>query len=208
MVVFRRILAVIAMVVCTGVLLVCLAGVVGVWIVRVPMTNGAVALLTSAQFTLQKVEVSAGQISEGLVEIQGLTRKVDDAVSGANSAAGVLKQIGPVGEALAALTDGVQQLDGRISEIRISARQIQSQAGALASQVDIISQRISAWISAAAILITLALLWIGLGQVSLFMHALAWLKTAPAGTAVQPTAGGLPDDAMEDSSAQPGELPH
>jgi hypothetical protein len=181
MVVVRRILAVIAMILCAGVLLVCLAGAIGVWVARAPLTNTSVALLTTAYDTLQKVETTAVQVSEGLGELQGLAGKVNDAVSGASDAAGVLKQIGPVGDALDTITGGVQQLDGRLTEIQTSVGDIRSQSGGLASRVDVIRQRVPAWINVGAVAITLALLWIGLGQVSLFIHALVWFRRGTPG---------------------------
>jgi hypothetical protein len=176
MVVVRKIFAVVAMILCTGILLVCLAGGIGVWIARAPLTHASVALLTTGYDTLQRVETTAGQISQGLEEIQALAGKVDDAVSGVSAAAGVLKQIGPVGDALDAIEGGVQQLDGRLAGLQASVSDIQSQAAGLASRVDAVTQRIPAWISIGAFAITLGLLWIGLGQVSLFLHALAWFR--------------------------------
>jgi hypothetical protein len=175
-IVVKKILAVIAMVLCAGVFVVCLAGVIGVWIARVPLTSASVTLLTTAYDTLQKVETTAGQVSEGLGELRGLTGKVNDAVSGASDNAGVLKQIGPIGDALDAIAGGVQQLDGRLTEIQASVGDIRSQAGGLASRMDVIRQRIPGWINMGAFAITLALFWIGLGQVSLFIHALAWFR--------------------------------
>ena len=209
MVVVKKILAAGAMVLCTGVLLICLAGTIGVWIARVPLTNATVALLTSAYYTLQKVESTAGQISEGLVELQGLAGKVDDAVSGASETAGVLKQIGPIGDALDAITGGTAQLEGRLGELRSSAGEIESQAAGLASQADLVRRRIPAWISVGAIAITIALLWIGLGQVSLFVHALAWFRrpsTGLADPAVSPEMPELPGGPPPPSDLSPPEL--
>jgi hypothetical protein len=191
-VVVKKILAVIAMVLCAGVLLACLAGAIGVWVARAPLTNTAVALLTTAYDTLQKVETTAGQVSQGLGELQGLAGKLDDAVNGVSAAAGVLKQIGPVGDALNAITGGVQQLDGKLAEIQASAGDIRSQAGGLASTVDVVRQRIPVWINVGAFAITLALLWIGLGQVSLFIHALAWFRGGTPGLRQAQTAPAEP----------------
>jgi len=176
MVIVRKILAVIAMVLCAGILLVCLTGAVGVWIARAPLTNAAVALLTTAYETLEKVEGAAGQLSQGLGELQILAGRVDDAVSEVSAGAGVLKQIGPIGDTLNRIEGGTAQLEGRLAELGSSAGEIESQARGLAAQADLLRQRVSAWISVGAIVITLALLWIGLGQVSLFLHALAWFR--------------------------------
>ena len=50
-----------------GALLVCLFGVIGVWIGRALLMTVTVAMLTTAQDTLQKFESTAGQVSQGLV---------------------------------------------------------------------------------------------------------------------------------------------
>jgi len=187
-VVVKKILSVIAMVLCAGVLLACLAGAIGVWVARAPLTNTAVALLTTAYDTLQKVGTTAGQVSQGLGELQGLAGKLDDVVNGASATAGVLKQIGPVGDALNAITGGVQQLDGKLAEIQASAGDIRSQVGGLASTVDVVRQRIPVWINVGAFAITLALLWIGMGQVSLFIHARTWFRGGAPGLRQAQTA--------------------
>lgn len=176
MVIVRKILAASTMVLCTGVLLICLAGAAGVWIARAPLTSAAVALLTTAHNTLQNVESTAGQVSQGLGELHGLAARLDNAVSEVNSGAGVLKQIGPIGDTLDAIGAGTEQLEGRLAALGSSAGEIESQAGGLAAQADLLRQRVPAWISVGALAITLALLWIGLGQVSLFLHALAWFR--------------------------------
>ena len=172
----RRILAVAAMILCGVVLLVCLTGAVGVWVARVPLTRAAVALLSTAYDTLQGVENTALQMSQGLGELQDLAGKVDGAVSEVSAGAGVLRQIGPIGDALNGISGGVQELRGRLGGLETSTTEIQSQAGGLASRVDYIRHRIPAWISAGAMAVTLILLWIGLGQISLFMHALEWFR--------------------------------
>lgn len=176
MVIVRRIVAVAAMILCGGVLMVCLAGAVGVWVARVPLTRAAVALLSTASNTLQGVENTAWQMSQGLGELQDLVGKVDSAASEVSARAGVLKQIGPLGDALTGIAGGVQQLDGRLTGLQASTGAIQSQAGGLASRVDYIRRRIPAWISAGSLAATLIFLWIGLGQVSLFVHALEWFR--------------------------------
>lgn len=181
MVIVKKILAIIAMILSITVLLLCLVGAIGVWIARVPLTNTSVALLTTAFNTLQKIEATAGQVSEGLAELQGVAGKVDDAVSGVSEAAGVLKQIGPVGAALDAITGGVRQLNAKVGDIQASAGDIRSQAGGLASRIDVIRQAVPVWINIGAFAVTLGLMWIGLGQVSLFMHALQWFRGPPAG---------------------------
>jgi hypothetical protein len=176
MVIARKIVAIIAMLLCIGVLLVCLMGAVAVWIARAPLTGAAVALLTTAQGTLEKVEGAASQLGQGLDELHGLAARVDDAVGEVSAGAGVLKQIGPIGDTLSAIEGGTAQLEARLAELGSSAGEIESQAGGLAAQADLLRQRVPAWISMGAIFITLALLWIGLGQVSLFLHALAWFR--------------------------------
>jgi hypothetical protein len=181
MVVVRKILAVAAMLLCAGVLLLCLAGAIGVWVARTPLTGAAVAMLTTAHESLLKVESTAGQVSRGLGELHGVAIRLDGAVSEVSDGAGVLKQIGPIGDALDAITSGTAQLESRLAELGSSAGEIESQAGGLASQADIVRRRVPAWISAGAIAITIALLWIALGQVSLFFHALAWFRSGTLG---------------------------
>jgi hypothetical protein len=176
MVVVRKILAVVAMILCAGVLLVCLAGAIGVWVARVPLTRAAVALLSTTHDTLQGVENTAQQVSQGLGELQDLSGKVNGAVSGLSEGAGVLRQIGPIGDAVNGIADGVQQLDSRLAGLQAATGGIQSQAGGLAAQADFIRQRIAAWINIGATAITIALFWIGLGQISLFWHALGWFR--------------------------------
>jgi hypothetical protein len=197
MLIARKILAAGAMVLCAGVLLFCLAGAIGVWIARAPLTGAAVALLTTAYETLQKIESAAGQVSQGLGELHGLAVTVDDAVGDVSAGAGLLKQIGPIGDALDAIGAGTGQMEGRLAELGSSAGEIESQAGGLASKAELLRRRIPAWISMGAVALTLALLWIGLGQVSLFFHALAWFRRAPTETAVQPAAAGPPDASGE-----------
>jgi hypothetical protein len=175
MVIVRRILAIFAMVLCTGVLLVCLAGAVGVWIARAPLTGAAVALLTTAHGTLVKVESTAGRLSQGLDELHGLSARLDDAVSDVSAGAGLLKQIGPIGDTLNAIKGGTAQLESGLAELGSSAGEIESQAAGLAPDRTL-KQRVPVWIGVGAIAITIALLWIGVGQVSLFFHALAWFR--------------------------------
>ena len=71
----KRILAIIAMVLCTGVLLVCLAGAIGVWIARAPLTDAAVGSADLRHDTLQKVESTAGQVSRGARGAPGTGRE-------------------------------------------------------------------------------------------------------------------------------------
>jgi hypothetical protein len=176
MIIVRKISAAVAMVLCVGALLVCLAGAIGVWIARAPLTGAAVALMTTAYDTLQRVESTAGQVSQGLGELHGLAVRVYDAVGKVSEGAGLLRQIGPIGDTLDAIGAGTGQLEGRLAELGSSAGEIESQAGGLASQADLLRERIPDWISMGAVALTLALLWIGLGQVSLFFHALAWFR--------------------------------
>jgi hypothetical protein len=203
MVVVRKILAAGAMILCIGVLLLCLAGAIGVWIARAPLTNAAVALLTTAYSTLEKVEGAADQLSQGLRELHVLAGRLDDAVSEVSAGAGVLKQIGPIGDTLTAITGGTAQLEGRLGALQSSAREIESQAGGLASQAVLVRQRLPAWISAGAIAITLALLWIGLGQVSLFFHGLAWFRRGTQGLQQAQTAS----SALPTPGTPPAPLP-
>jgi hypothetical protein len=176
MVVVRKILAVVAMILCAGVLLVCLAGAVGVWVARVPLTRAAVALLSTTRDSLLGVANTAQQVSQGLGELQDLSGKVNDAVSGLSEGAGVLRQIGPIGDAVNGIADGVQQLDSRLAGLQADTGEIQSQAGNLAAQANHLRQRIPAWIGVGAIVATLLLLWVGLGQIGLFFHALQWFR--------------------------------
>jgi hypothetical protein len=104
--------------------------------------------------------------------------QVSTSAADISQAAGVLKEIGPVGSLLSSVTDGVAQLESRLSGIETAASRLRAPLQNWILLSDLARRRLGAWITGGAVGITLALLWFGLGQASLFVHALGWFRRA------------------------------
>jgi hypothetical protein len=176
LIIIRKILAVFAMALCAAFLVVCLGGALGVWLARAPLTAAAVGLLTSAHDTLQRADALAGDVEGGLSEIATLASQVRGTAADVSEAAGVLKEIGPIGRLLSSVTDGTAKLESRLIGVEGSAKEMRAELGVWIAFSDRARQRVSAWITAGVIGITLGLLWFGAGQASLFVHALWWFR--------------------------------
>jgi hypothetical protein len=175
-VVFKKILAVITMILCVVFLLFCAGGAVGVWVARAPLTAAAVGLLTRTHDLLLQADTLAGDVEGGLSEVRAFVGQVQGTATGVSQAAGALKEIAPIGQLLSSLTDGTSELESRLAGIQTSSTQMRSQLGSWIAFSDLARQRAAGWITTGAIGITLVLLWFGLGQASLFVHALVWFR--------------------------------
>jgi hypothetical protein len=193
----RKVAAVIAMGLCVLFLALCLAGVLGVWLARAPLTAAVVTFLTGAHATLQKADGLAGQVGEGVSDVRDVAAKLHEVAAGASDAAGVLKAIGPVGGLLSSLYEGAARLEDRLAGLDGSARELRQQLGGWLALVDMARARAPVWINRGALAITFALLWLGLGQASLFLHAWAWLRRPAVGLAAVSVAAPAPDQYAE-----------
>jgi len=191
-IVLRKILAVITMILCGMFLLLCLGGAVGVWVARAPLTTAAVSLISSVHDILQGADALAGEVVTGLSDIHALAGQIEGTAGEISQAAGVLKEIGPIGDLLSAVTGRAEDLNSRLAGIESSAGQMHTQLESWISLAALIRQRVGAWITTGAVGITFFLLWFGLGQASLFVHALAWFRRS--GKPSQPCAAASPAD--------------
>jgi hypothetical protein len=199
-IVIKKLLAVITMILSVAFLLLCLGGTVGVWVARAPLTTAAVALITSAHDLLQGADALAGDVVSGVSEIRGVAGQIEGTAGEISKAAGVLKEIGPIGDLLSAMTGGTANLNSRLAGIESSAGQMRARLESWISLAVLVRQRVGAWITTGAIGITFFLFWFGLGQASLFVHALEWFRRS--GTPPQPGLEASPSDLSASGDAR------
>ncbi len=154
---FKKILAVLVMVICVLGIAIALSGIVGSWVAnQLAIHQGSVFLEHTGQ-------VLAG-VDTGLKSVEGGLGTVDQLIE-------QVKQIPLIGNLVAGFSQNVGGLSGQITDVHGQVTELQGIVATLQANL-------RSWVNLATLAVDLFLVWFGLAQVSVFYHGLDWYRKA------------------------------
>jgi hypothetical protein len=157
---FTRVMAYAVVATALLVFIVCVIGIIGVWVANTPVTKAALNTLSPLISTLKAAEGAMDEVNQGLGSASDVVGGLKDLLD----SAGLIKDLLPgVAEGVGNLAGNLENLQGTLAN---SGGKLVTARGLL----ETIEASVARWIDLLSIVLTIFLLWIAFSQASLFIH--------------------------------------
>lgn len=160
---FTRVMAFAVVATAFLVFIVCLVGIIGVWVANTPMTQAVLKTVGPLISTLKAAEGAMDEVSQGLGSATDLVGGLKELLD----SAGLIKNLLP------GVSEGVGNLSGSLANLQTTLADSGSKLVTARTLLEMIEGSVSRWIDLLSVVLTVFFLWIAFSQASLFIHG--WL---------------------------------
>lgn len=142
------------------VLILCLAGIIGVWVANTPVTEAILDIVSPLISALESAQAAMENVNRGMSSVTGLVSGLEE----------LLDSSGLVKNLLPGVAEGVENfsksLDGLQTTLEESGGKVVNARGLL----ETVEISVARWVDTLSVILTVTLLWLAFSQASLFIH--------------------------------------
>jgi hypothetical protein len=160
---FTRVMAFAVVATAILVFLVCLIGIIGVWVANTPVTQAVLNTVRPLISTLKAAEGAMNDVNQGLGSAKDLVGGLKE----------LLDSVGLINNLLPGISEGVGNLSGSLSTLQTTLADSGAKLVAARGLLEMLEGSVARWVDLLSVTLTVFFLWIAFSQASLFIHG--WL---------------------------------
>jgi len=157
---FARVLAFSVLIGACLVLILCLAGIIGVWVAKTPVTEAILDTVRPLISALESAQAAMEDVNQGMSSVTGLVSGLEELLD----SAGVIKNLLP------GVAEGVENFSNSLDGLQTTLEESGGKVVKARGLLETVEVSVARWVDTLSILLTVILLWLAFSQASLFIH--------------------------------------
>jgi hypothetical protein len=142
------------------VLILCLAGIIGVWVANTPVTEAILDTVRPLISALESAQAAMENVNQGMSSVTGLVSGLEELLD----SAGVIKNLLP------GVAEGVENFSASLDGLQTTLEESGGKVVKARGLLETVEVSVARWVDTLSILVTVMLLWLAFSQASLFIH--------------------------------------
>ena len=157
---FTRVLAFAVLIGACLVLILCLAGIIGVWVANTPVTEAILDTVRPLISALESAQAAMEDVNQGMSSVTGLVSGLEELLD----SAGLLKNLLP------GVAEGIDNFSNNLDGLQTTLEESGSKVVKARGLLETVEVSVARWIDTLSVILTVMLLWLAFSQASLFIH--------------------------------------
>lgn len=157
---FTRVLAFAVLIGACLVLILCLAGIIGVWVANTPVTEAIVDTVRPLISALESAQAAMEDVNQGMSSVAGLVSGLEE----------LLDSSGLVKNLLPGVAEGVENFSNSLDGLQTTLEESGGKVVKARGLLETVEVSVARWVDTLSVVLTVMLLWLAFSQASLFIH--------------------------------------
>jgi len=142
------------------VLILCLAGIIGVWVANTPVTEAILDTVKPLISALESAQAAMEDVNQGMSSVTGLVSGLEELLD----SAGLVKNLLP------GVAEGVENFSNSLDGLQTTLEESGGKVVKARGLLEPVEVSVARWVDTPSVILTVMMLWMDFSQASLFIH--------------------------------------